>query len=135
MRNHDRAAQIESELIQLKGWNGIGGRIEEVLGVKSRIAHKFVRRAVQLVGSRFVSDIDNTLATTVRRRGRTGLHLEFVNGIHRWEENQHSGVCINAVDAIDQISDVFHRRAIDHGAIRAAAASIAQQSRSAAHAG
>ena len=87
------------------------------------------------VGSRFVGDVDDALTAAVGCRGRTRLHLELIDRIDRRKENQNAGIGIDAVDAVDQIRHVFDRRAIDHGAIGAAAAGVAKQTRRAADTG
>ena len=65
-------------------------------------------------------------AAVCRRRG-TRLHLEFVDGVDRREEDQNAGIGIHAVDAVDDISDILDGSAIDDGAVGAAAAGVTEQ--------
>ena len=90
---------------------------------------------MKLIRPRLIGDIDDSLPAAIRRRRRTRLHLELIDRIHRRKEDQHAGIGIHAVDAVDKIGHVLDRRAIDHGAVGAAATGVAEHSRCAADAG
>ena len=118
----------------LNGGIGFVARIEEVLGVESGVAQELVSRAVELIRARLVDDVDDSLAAAERRRGRTRLHLEFLDRIDRREKDQHAGIGIDAVDSVDDVRHVFDRRAVDHCAVGSAAAGVSEQARGSADA-
>ncbi len=90
---------------------------------------------MQFIGAGLVSNVDDSLPSTVGGGRGARLDLEFVDGVDWRKENQDTRISIDAVDAINDVSDVFHRSTVDDGAVGAAAARIPEQPRRPAHAG
>ena len=108
VRDHHRTADVESELVQPEGRNGIGVGVEVILGVKGRVAKEFVGRPVQSIRTGLDIHVDHARPAAIGRRGRAGLHLEFPNSVHGRKKDKHA-------------------RAVDHGPICASSAGIALQ--------
>src|SRR5436305_4207624 len=127
MRNNDGTANIRTELVQAERRDRFVRRIEEVLGVESRVANEFVRCAVVVVRARSKGNVDHSLTTAIPCWSRARLNFKLLDGINRREKDQYACVRVDALDSIEEVHDVLRRGSVDNRSIRSSSARIALQ--------
>src|SRR5205085_9278746 len=85
------------------------------LGVKGGITEELIRGSVQIVGAGPERHVDHRWTSAISCGRGIGLHLEFLDCVHRRVEDQHIGVGVNALNTVEEINSDVGRVAVDRG--------------------
>src|SRR5439155_2423990 len=70
-------------------------------------------RSMQIVRAGAESHVDHRRSATEGRWRGVGLHLEFLDGIHGWIENENIRIGVNTLNAVEQVNPHVRRVAVD----------------------
>ena len=101
------SADIEAELVLVKGRHRLGGIVEVIVRVEPIVAHEFERAPVKSVGAGLGDDVNERRCFPAELRGiHRLLNLELLNGVNRRADDEIIEVLVGHFDAVDQVDVV-----------------------------